>query len=152
MLSRLANQAHPFAANPIAAILSSPFSRAPEDPSCVPNKVEGKRVLKRFHERSAELQIPRLRSELVTLLSSGISSRPENSQEHLPASIAGVLRLRAMSPLFAIDLRSASLRMTFFVAGLKYSWLGMQKTRKIEKVTASRDDKAEGGCLQPELV
>ena len=27
-----------------------------------------------------------------------------------------------------------------FVAGLKYSWLGMQKTRKIEKVTASQDD------------
>jgi hypothetical protein len=27
-----------------------------------------------------------------------------------------------------------------FVAGLKYSWLGMQKARKIEKVTASQDD------------
>ena len=32
--------------------------------------------------------------------------------EHLPTSIAGVLRLRAVKPLFAVDLRSASLRMT----------------------------------------
>jgi hypothetical protein len=38
--------------------------------------------------------------------------RPESSKEHLPTSIAGVLRLRAIKPSVEIDLRSASLRMT----------------------------------------
>jgi hypothetical protein len=33
--------------------------------------------------------------------------------------------------------------MTALLGGLKYSWLDMQKTRKIEKVTSSRDDKKE---------
>ena len=53
--------------------------------------------------------------------------RPESSQEHLPGSIAGVLRLRAINPLFSIDLRSASLRMTTLLGGLQYSWLDSKK-------------------------
>ena len=39
---------------------------------------------------------------------------PESSEEHLPTSIAGVLRLCAINPLLCIDLRGASLRMTLF--------------------------------------
>jgi hypothetical protein len=59
----------------------------------------------RFQERSAGLQIPprhagtgRLPSESVTFFIFRCSLRPESSQEHLPTSIAGVLRLRAVKP------------------------------------------------------
>jgi hypothetical protein len=61
------------------------------------------------------------------------SLRPESSQEHLPTSIAEVLRLRAIKPSVCDNLRSASLRMTALFGGLKYSWLDMQKTRKDRK-------------------
>src|ERR1700746_3588565 len=56
-------------------------------------------------------------------------------------STAGVLRLRAIK-LSVCD-RSAKrfAQDDAFVAGLKYSWLDMQKHEKIEKVTGSRDDK-----------
>jgi hypothetical protein len=64
------------------------------------------------------------------------SLRPESSQEHLPTSIAGVLRLRAIKPLFAIDLRSASLRMTDLLGGLKYSWLDAENTKRSKKSQA----------------
>jgi hypothetical protein len=43
--------------------------------------------------------------------------RPENPEQHLLTNIAEVLRLRAVKTLFAISLRSASLRMTDFVGG-----------------------------------
>jgi hypothetical protein len=71
------------------------------------------------------------------------SLRPESSQEHLPTSIAGVLRLRAIKPSVCDRSAKRFAQDDGFVGGLKYSWLDMQKTRKIEKVTGSRDDKGE---------
>ena len=93
--------------------------------------------------RSYPTQIPLLRSASLGVCDFFIfrcSLRPESSQEHLPTSIAGVLRLRAIRP--AVCDRSAKrfAQDDGFVGGLKYSWLDMQKTRKIEKVTGSQDD------------
>src|SRR5580658_10211619 len=53
---------------------------------------------KHFQDEPAEPQIPRLRLEAVTF-KFPCSLWPENPEEHLPTSIAGVLRLRAINPL-----------------------------------------------------
>jgi hypothetical protein len=53
-------------------------------------------------------------------------SRPESSQEHLPTSIAGVLRLRAMKPSVCDRSAKRFAQDDGFVGGLKYSWLDMQ--------------------------
>jgi hypothetical protein len=63
-------------------------------------------------KNSRSLHSASLWLELVTFFIFRFSLRPEISQEHLPTGIAGVLRLRAIKPSVAIDLRSASLRMT----------------------------------------
>ena len=80
------------------------------------------------------------------------SLRSESSQEHLPTSIAGVLRLRAIK-LSVCD-RSAKrfAQDDGFVGELGIQLVGYRKHEKIEKVTGSRDDngKSEGsierGC------
>jgi hypothetical protein len=48
-----------------------------------------------------------------------VAEKASNSMGRI--SIAGVLRLSAIKLLFAIDLWSASLRMTALLGGLKYS-------------------------------
>jgi hypothetical protein len=58
------------------------------------------------------------------------SLRPESSQEHLPTSIAGVLRLRAIKPSVCDRSAKRFAQDDGFVGGLKYSRLDMQKTRK----------------------
>jgi hypothetical protein len=67
--------------------------------------------LSRFQLWSSEPQVAPLRSEPVTFYVL-CSLRPENPEQHLLSSIAEVLRLRAIKPLLAMNLRSASLRMT----------------------------------------
>jgi hypothetical protein len=99
---------------------------------------------KRFQERSAELQIPRLRSGFVTFFSSGVVLRPESSQEHLPTSIAGVLRLRAIKPSVCDRSAKRFAQDDGFFGGLEIQLVGCRKHLKIEKVTGSRDDKGEG--------
>ena len=64
------------------------------------------------------------------------SSRPESPLEHLPTSIAGVLRLRAVKP--SVYDRSAKrfAQDDGFVGGLrglKYSMIGYAETRKDRK-------------------
>jgi hypothetical protein len=59
--------------------------------------------------------------------------RPESSQEHLPTSIAGVLRLRAIRPSVCDRSAKRFAQDDGFVGGLKYSWLEMQKTRNDRK-------------------
>jgi hypothetical protein len=61
------------------------------------------------------------------------SLRPESSQEHLPTSIAGVLRLRAIKPSICDRSAKRFAQDDGFVGALKYSWLDMQKTRKDRK-------------------
>jgi hypothetical protein len=61
------------------------------------------------------------------------SLRPESSQEHLPTSIAGVLRLRATSAVSPDQSMRRSAQDDDFVGGLEYNWLNMQKTRKDRK-------------------
>jgi hypothetical protein len=61
---------------------------------------------------------------------------PESSQEHLPTSIAGVLRLRAINPpVFDRSARRFA-QDDGFVGSLEYSWLDMQENEKIEKSQA----------------
>ena len=75
---------------------------------------------------------------------------PESSEECLPTKIAGVLRLRAINPLlcdrsarrFAPTARRGR-QDDAFVEGAKQPLVGCKKHEKIEKVTASRDDKGE---------
>jgi hypothetical protein len=50
----------------------------------------------------------------------------ESSEEHLPASIAGVLRLRAMSRPLCVNLRGASLRMTGLLGASTKMRFGVQ--------------------------
>jgi hypothetical protein len=57
------------------------------------------------------------------------SLRPESSQELLPTSIAGVLRLRAIKPSVCDSSAKRFAQDDGFVAGLKYSWLDMQTLR-----------------------
>jgi hypothetical protein len=61
------------------------------------------------------------------------SLRPESSQEHLPTSIAGVLRLRAIKRSVCDRSAKRFAQDDGFVGGLKCSWLDMQKTRKDRK-------------------
>ena len=70
---------------------------------------------------------------------------PESSEEHLPTSIAGVLRLRAINPLlcdrsarrFAPTARRGR-QDDAFLEGTKQHLVGCKKHEKIEKVTGSR--------------
>jgi hypothetical protein len=59
--------------------------------------------------------------------------RPESSQEHLPTSIAEVLRLRAIKLSVCDKYAKRFAQDDGFVGGLKYEWLDMQKTRKDRK-------------------
>jgi hypothetical protein len=82
-----------------------------------------------------------IRSKVVTLYLP-LRSRPESSQEHLPGSIAGVLRLRAIRPLLCDRSAKRFAQDDGFVRGLEYSWLDMQTnaidtTRLIQNVRAS---------------
>jgi hypothetical protein len=83
---------------------------------------------------------PYISSEFVTFLSSGCSLRPESSQEHLPTSIAGVLRLRAMKHLLGDRSARRFAQDDGLVGVLKAFWLGVPKAREIKKVTTSQDD------------
>src|ERR1700744_6027493 len=69
---------------------------------------------------------------------------PESCEEHLPISIAGVLRLRAVSPV----LRDRSARRFAqddgSVVGNEKHRVVCKKHKKIEKVTSSRDDNSVG--------
>src|SRR5271154_3164987 len=66
------------------------------------------------------------------------SSWPESFEDHLPTSIAGVLRLRAISrPLCNRSARRFA-QDDGFVGGSRNIRLVVQKTRKIEKVTDSQ--------------
>jgi hypothetical protein len=58
------------------------------------------------------------------------AQRSGSSQEHLPTSIAGVLRLRAIKTSACDKSAKRFAQMTALLGGLKYSWLDMQKTRK----------------------
>ncbi len=84
---------------------------------------------------------------------------PESSEEHLPTSIAGVLRLRAVNPLlwdrsarrFAPTARRGRQDDTF-LEGIKQHLVGCKKHEKIEKVTGSQDDKRGGGRFHLRLM
>jgi hypothetical protein len=104
-----------------------------------------------FQEGSAELQIPRLRSEFVTFY-----LPVQFAPGKLPRASADKHRRGPSTPrrrALCCD-RSAKrfAQDDGFVGGLKYNGLDMQKTRKDRKVTGSRDDKGEcdasieGGC------
>jgi hypothetical protein len=81
-------------------------------------------------------QIPPLRFATIGFVGFIIcrfSTRPESSQEHLPTSIAGVLRLRAIKPSVCDRSAKRFAQDDDVVRGLKYSWLDMQETRKDRK-------------------
>jgi hypothetical protein len=61
---------------------------------------------------------------------------PESFEEHLPTSIAGVLRLRAMSPLFCDRAAKRFAQDDGFVGGLKYSWLDAENMKRLKKSQA----------------
>ena len=66
--------------------------------------------------------------------------RPESSQEHLPTSIAGVLRLRAIKPSVCDRSAKRFAQDDGFVGGLETADWICRKHEKIEKVTGSQDD------------
>ena len=75
---------------------------------------------------------------------------PESSEEHLPTSIAGVLRLRAINPLlcdrsarrFAPTARRGR-QDDAFLEGTKQHLVGCKKHEKIEKVTGSLNEQTK---------
>jgi hypothetical protein len=77
--------------------------------------------------------------------------RPESSQEHPPASIAGVLRLRAIKASVCDRSAKRFAQDDGFVANLEIAGLGMLKHGKLKKVTGSQDDGFVGG-LERQLV
>ena len=79
-----------------------------------------------------------LRSEAVTFLISLVVRGQKAPESIYPTSIAGVLRLRAINSLNAIDLRGASLRMTLFWRGLKNIWSDPRNTGRSKKSQALR--------------
>jgi hypothetical protein len=79
-----------------------------------------------------------LRSEAVTF-DFPHSLWSESLEEHLPTSMAGVLRLRAVNPSLCDGSTRRFAQDDDFVEWPK-TWLGVQKTRKDRKVTGSRDD------------
>jgi hypothetical protein len=109
-------------------------------------------VEKHFHERSAETADPstarRDRSASLGVCDFFIfrcNLLSESSQEHLPTSIAVVLRLRAIKPS-ACDRSAKRFAQDYgFVGGLGNTagWI-CRKHEKIEKATGSRDDKGKG--------
>ncbi len=69
----------------------------------------------------------------------------ESSEEHLPTSIAGVLRLRATEPpVTRIDPRGASLRMTAWWGGENFR-SAVQKTRRDQKSHKLLPERRSGG-------
>ena len=66
---------------------------------------------------------------------------PENSEEHLPVSIAGVLRLRAINPLLCDRSARRFAQDDGFAEGTEEHLVAYEKREKIEKVTGSQDDK-----------
>src|ERR1700722_15186314 len=66
---------------------------------------------------------------------------PESSEEHLPASIVGVLRLRAINPLLCDRSARRFAQDDDFVEGTEKHLVGCKKRERTEKVTGSRDDK-----------
>jgi hypothetical protein len=74
----------------------------------------------------------------MPILYSGIVVK--SLEPHGKISITGVLRLRAISAVSRDRSAKRFAQDDGFVAGLKHSWLGMQNTRKIEKVTGSQHD------------
>jgi hypothetical protein len=76
-------------------------------------------------------------------------SRPESSQEHLPTSIAGVLRLRAIKPSVCDRSAKRFAQDDGFVGGLEIQLVGYaEKHEKIERVTGSQDGPF-GNALPP---
>ena len=62
---------------------------------------------------------------------------PESSEEHLPTSIAGVLRLRAINPPLCDRSARRFAQDDAFLQGTKQHLVGCKKQEKIEKVTGS---------------
>src|SRR5271155_5290532 len=70
-------------------------------------------------------------------LSSVVVLRPESSQEHLPTSIAGVLRLRAIKPSICDRSAKRFAQDDDFVGGLEIQLVGYaEKTKRSEKSQA----------------
>jgi hypothetical protein len=102
------------------------------------------------HEHFCRKTFPR-EAPFATLRYFPCSLWPESCEEHLPTSIAGVLRLRAITlPLCDRSARRFA-QDDGFVEGLKNILLATyvcKKYEKIEKVTGSpRDDKGENGWI-----
>ena len=62
--------------------------------------------------------------------------------------MAGVLRLRAIKPLLCDRSAKRFAQDDGFVEEVENIWLGVQKHRKIEKVTGSQDDDFVGGLKE----
>ena len=75
------------------------------------------------------------------------SLRPESSQEHLPTSIAGVLRLRAIKPSVCDRSAKRFAQDDDFVWGLAKQLVGYAETRKIEKVTGSLNEQTPDSAM-----
>src|SRR3984885_15361656 len=87
-------------------------------------------------------QVPRLRFASVGGCDFFNFLWPESCEEHLPVSIAGVLRLRAVSPVLSDRSSWRFAQDDDSVVGQKHRVV-CNKQEKIEKVTSSRDDKGE---------
>jgi hypothetical protein len=99
---------------------------------------------------NGKLQIPPRRFAPVGVCDFFIfrySLRPESSQEHLPTSIAGVLRLRAIKP-FVCD-RSAKrfAQDDGFVGGLEIQVVGYAENTKRSKKSQALGMTKEGAAL-----
>src|SRR6266700_3000693 len=81
-------------------------------------------------------QLPRLRFATVGVCDVFIfrySLRPESSQEHLPTSIAGVLRLRAIKPSVCERSARRFAQDDDFVGGLEIQVVGYAENAKRSK-------------------
>src|SRR5580692_2941070 len=68
----------------------------------------------------------------------------ESWEEHLPTSIAGVLRLRAISRPLCDRCARRFAQDDGFVGGKKHPVSYAENTKRSKKVTGSRDDKGKG--------
>jgi hypothetical protein len=87
------------------------------------------------HKRCVPRSIGKaLRSEAVTFL---ISSWPESCEEHVPISIAGVLRLRAVSPVLSDPSARRFAQDDDSVVGIKNIGSSAKNTKRSKKCTSS---------------
>ena len=105
-------------------------------------QVVGNANVKRACKAAESVEVGRTYQDANQFLVLGPGEKPcrarwlKSSEQHGKLSTAEVLRLRAPSAVSPDPPVRRFAQDDGFVGGLEYNWLNMQKTRKIEKVTA----------------